>query len=275
MRLRLTCSSKASRSERWNRPRMTRIGRMIADRTGTRNPRKSAASAKSAVYSSIILRRCRTVAATGRMEDFMRLVTYQDGAGVHVGALRGDAVVALDSVAPDMLALIDQGAAGLAAAQAVLASAESSQPLANVTLLAPIPRPRQNVVCVGLNYVAHAIESDRARGREPKLPTRPVFFTKAVTAVAGPHSDFLLDPAVTEQLDYEAEAGLRHRAERQEHCPQRGAGLRLRLHRGQRHLGARSAERPPAVLQGQEPGRELSPRPVHRHCRRDPGPQVR
>jgi hypothetical protein len=58
------------------------------------------------------------------MEDFMRLVTYQDGAGVHVGALRGDAVVALDSVAPDMLALIDQGAAGLAAAQAALAGAE-------------------------------------------------------------------------------------------------------------------------------------------------------
>ena len=135
----------------------------------------------------------------------MRLVTYQDGAGVHVGALRGDAVVALDSVAPDMLALIDQGAAGLAAAQTVLASAESSQPLADVTLLAPNPRPRQNVVCVGLNYVAHAIESDRARGREPKLPTRPVFFTKAVTAVSGPHSDFLLDPAVTQQLDYEAE----------------------------------------------------------------------
>jgi 2-keto-4-pentenoate hydratase/2-oxohepta-3-ene-1,7-dioic acid hydratase in catechol pathway len=135
----------------------------------------------------------------------MRLVTYQDATGVHVGALRGAAVVALDSVAPDMLALIDQGAAGLAAAAAVLANAAEAQPLAVVTLLAPIPRPRQNVICVGMNYVAHAIESDRARGREPKLPTRPVFFTKAVTTVVGPDVDFVLDPAVTRELDYEAE----------------------------------------------------------------------
>ena len=51
----------------------------------------------------------------------MRLVTYQDLTGVHVGALRGDVVVALDSIASDMLALIDQGAAGLAAAASVLA----------------------------------------------------------------------------------------------------------------------------------------------------------
>ena len=135
----------------------------------------------------------------------MRLVTYQDSSGVHVGALRGAAVVALDSVAPDMLALIDQGAAGLAAAATVLASDAPSQPLAAVTLLAPIPRPRQNVVCVGMNYVAHAIESDRARGREPKLPAVPVFFTKAVTTVVGPDVDFVLDPAVTRELDYEVE----------------------------------------------------------------------
>ncbi len=135
----------------------------------------------------------------------MRLVTYQDSTGRHVGALQGDAVVALDGVAADMLTLIDQGAAGLAAAAAVLASHAPAQPLAAVTLLAPIPRPRQNVICVGMNYVAHAIESDRARGREPKLPAVPVFFTKAVTTVVGPDVDFVLDPAVTRELDYEAE----------------------------------------------------------------------
>ena len=39
----------------------------------------------------------------------MRLVTYHDGGGAHLGALRGDAVVALDAVAPSMLALIDGG----------------------------------------------------------------------------------------------------------------------------------------------------------------------
>jgi 2-keto-4-pentenoate hydratase/2-oxohepta-3-ene-1,7-dioic acid hydratase in catechol pathway len=135
----------------------------------------------------------------------MRLATYRDDRGVHLGAVRGQEVTALDGVAPDMLGLIEAGPAGLAQARAAADAATNWRPLDSVTLLAPIPRPRQNVVCVGLNYVAHAIESDRARGREPKLPAVPVFFTKAVTAVAPPVSDFVLDPQVTEQLDYEAE----------------------------------------------------------------------
>src|ERR1043165_8085777 len=109
----------------------------------------------------------------------MRLVTYHDGSGGHLGALRGDAVVALDAVAPSMLELIDGGPELLAGDKAELERATDTLPLSSVRLLAPIPRPRQNIVCLGMNYVAHAIESDRARGRETKLPEHPVFFTKA------------------------------------------------------------------------------------------------
>lgn len=136
----------------------------------------------------------------------MRLVSFRDDQGVHLGAVRGEQVVALNGVAPDMLGLIETGPAGLAQAAKTAESGDAAwRPLGSVQLLAPIPRPRQNVVCVGLNYVAHAVESDRARGREHKLPSVPVFFTKAVTAVAGPSDDFALDPQATEQLDYEAE----------------------------------------------------------------------
>jgi 2-keto-4-pentenoate hydratase/2-oxohepta-3-ene-1,7-dioic acid hydratase in catechol pathway len=160
----------------------------------------------------------------------MRLVTYHDGSGAHLGALRDDAVVALDAVAPtpdsrtgkvafeyrgeivaldavarDMLALIDGGEQLLEWARAALQRAEIVRELRDVRLLAPIPRPRQNVICLGMNYVAHAIESDRSRGREPKLPEHPVFFTKAVTAVCGPDDEIPLDPRVTTQLDYEVE----------------------------------------------------------------------
>ena len=135
----------------------------------------------------------------------MRLVTYRDADGVHIGALRDDTVVVLDSVAPDMLTLIDSGATALAQAQETLRHAEVVRPLQEVRLMAPIPRPRQNVVCLGMNYVAHAIESDRARGREPKLPEYPVFFTKLPTSVCGPDDDIPLDPRVTKQLDYEVE----------------------------------------------------------------------
>lgn len=135
----------------------------------------------------------------------MRLVTYQDSSGVHLGALRGDAVVVLDTVAPSMLALIDGGPELLERANAELERATKTISLSTVRLLAPIPRPRQNVICLGMNYVAHAIESDRAKGREPKLPEYPVFFTKAVTSVCGPEDEIPLDPRVTSELDYEVE----------------------------------------------------------------------
>lgn len=134
----------------------------------------------------------------------MRLVTYQDSQGVQIGVWREDGIVSLASVAPDMLALIDGGAAALARASEVAASG-TAVPVASVKLLAPIPRPRQNVVCLGMNYVAHAIESDRARGREPRLPQFPVFFTKMPTCVCGPDDEIPLDPRVTTQLDYEVE----------------------------------------------------------------------
>jgi 2-keto-4-pentenoate hydratase/2-oxohepta-3-ene-1,7-dioic acid hydratase in catechol pathway len=132
----------------------------------------------------------------------MRLVTYRHGTHVHLGTVRGDEVVALDAIAPDMLSLIDAGPEALARAAAAQGA---GTPLSAVQLLAPIPRPRQNIVCLGMNYVAHAIESDRARGREPKLPEFPVFFSKIVSSVCGPEDGVPLDPNVTSQLDYEVE----------------------------------------------------------------------
>ncbi len=136
----------------------------------------------------------------------MRLVTYQDARGAHIGALRDEAVVvALDSLASTMLALIEGGPDVLQAAHNVVARATTAQPLSEVQLLAPIPRPRQNIICLGMNYVEHAYESMRAKGLPPSLPPHPVFFTKAATAVCAPEDDVPLDPHVTAALDYEVE----------------------------------------------------------------------
>lgn len=138
----------------------------------------------------------------------MRLVTFETKSGsVHIGALRANdsEIVVLDSVAPSMLALIEGGEAALAQARAVVAAAAQVVARADVRLLSPIPRPKQNVMCLGMNYVAHAIESDLARGREPKLPEFPVFFTKALNTVCGDGDEVPLDPNVTSELDYEVE----------------------------------------------------------------------
>jgi len=72
----------------------------------------------------------------------------------------------------------------------------------------PLLRPSKNIFCLGLNYVNHAIESAVARGRDPKIPQSPVFFTKAPTSVNGPFDDIPVDRKVTQQVDWEVELGV-------------------------------------------------------------------
>jgi 2-keto-4-pentenoate hydratase/2-oxohepta-3-ene-1,7-dioic acid hydratase in catechol pathway len=72
-------------------------------------------------------------------------------------------------------------------------------------LLAPIPRPRKNIFCVGRNYTEHVVEGYRSAGKALELPEVPQFFTKAPTSVLPPDVIFQLDPRVTGKLDYEAE----------------------------------------------------------------------
>jgi 2-keto-4-pentenoate hydratase/2-oxohepta-3-ene-1,7-dioic acid hydratase in catechol pathway len=74
---------------------------------------------------------------------------------------------------------------------------ERAWPLADVQLLAPIPRPGK-VICVGLNYRDHAEESNMA------IPTSPVLFTKFANAVVADGAPIVL-PAGSTQVDYEAE----------------------------------------------------------------------
>jgi 2-keto-4-pentenoate hydratase/2-oxohepta-3-ene-1,7-dioic acid hydratase in catechol pathway len=83
------------------------------------------------------------------------------------------------------------------------------QPLDTITLRAPIPEPRRDLFCVGKNYREHAVEFSRsgydAAGRSEELPTHPVVFAKATTAVTGPYADIDPHPGVTGEIDYEAE----------------------------------------------------------------------
>jgi len=97
---------------------------------------------------------------------------------------------------PHALAFVrDLGGDALAGARQIAPAAVV--PLADIRLLAPVPRPGK-VICIGLNYKDHAAESKMA------LPTSPVTFSKYPTAVTHPASPVYL-PAATHQGDYEAE----------------------------------------------------------------------
>ena len=77
--------------------------------------------------------------------------------------------------------------------------------LANVTLLAPIPRPRKNIFGIGLNYLDHVTESAQALDTSADLPRQPVIFSKPPTAVIGPGEPIPHDAEITQQLDWEVE----------------------------------------------------------------------
>jgi 2-keto-4-pentenoate hydratase/2-oxohepta-3-ene-1,7-dioic acid hydratase in catechol pathway len=142
-----------------------------------------------------------------------KLATFSDAKGARVGAVLEDGrvvdlVAAGVAAAADMIGLIEAGPAALAAARQAAASPPAAAVLAagGVTLLAPIPRPRRNVFCVGRNYMDHVAEGDRTRGiTQSELPKYPQFFTKAPEAVIGPGAPIPAHLGVTEWLDYEVE----------------------------------------------------------------------
>jgi 2-keto-4-pentenoate hydratase/2-oxohepta-3-ene-1,7-dioic acid hydratase in catechol pathway len=141
----------------------------------------------------------------------MRVVRYLRGGVPRTGALVGDEVVDLLDAAPlgtapallaalsdttRLIAAADEGARVIRAALAK-APAAARMPLAKTRLLAPI-QPAL-ILCSGENYWDHREEKPEVTRKDPE------FFLKTGLGVIGPGDDIVLDPAVTQKLDYETE----------------------------------------------------------------------
>ena len=120
----------------------------------------------------------------------MRLATFLTPAGPvpRAGEVRGDRIVAFSSgTVRDRLASDD------------LTPADGEEhALADVALLAPVPRPRA-IFGIGLNYAAHAAE----QGKEP--PKQPMVFMKLPSSSVSPGGTVEVPAAAGRRLDYEAE----------------------------------------------------------------------
>lgn len=119
----------------------------------------------------------------------MRLVTFQ---AAPESAPQAGIVTADDRViglGVDMLSAIASGHPP--------ASAGPSFDLAEVELIAPIPRPPK-FICVGLNYRDHAREAGM------DIPSVPTIFNKFTNVVIGPGAPIVL-PRISTRPDYEAE----------------------------------------------------------------------
>lgn len=140
----------------------------------------------------------------------MKLVTFRrtkDGAE-ELGLLRPDETVLplreLGYAWPTMNDLIR--CVSEAELSALVRVEGTGLPLAEVTLLAPIPCPMQDILCLGLNYTEHAEE---AHGYSSEAFTAekayPVFFSKRANYCQGSGAPIQAHADLTEKLDYENE----------------------------------------------------------------------
>ena len=153
----------------------------------------------------------------------MRLITFRPARGgaprlgvvlesehvLDIGEAAKRARQRLPFDAADMVSLIASGKTGLAAVRKLGKHfIGKSVALSAVRLMAPIPRPRKNVFCVGWNYVDHFEEGAKARPHVQEMPSHPAFFTKVSTTVSGPYDPIPLHAGVTQKLDWEVELGV-------------------------------------------------------------------
>src|ERR671922_754263 len=130
----------------------------------------------------------------------MRLVSFETPAGPLAALLRdgrvydiwGDAFSGVPHEERTILALLQGGLLS-----EVTAVEDDGVPVEGVELLPPIGQPVK-IICIGLNYRAHAEEG----GHDP--PETPTFFAKWGNALASPGGTVKL-PGWTEKVDYEAE----------------------------------------------------------------------
>ena len=141
----------------------------------------------------------------------MKLAAYQYKSDQYVGVVSDD----LQTVTPYQLS---QEAAQRGALSIIEMMAESQtlpamgQAVAfkDVCLLAPIPKPRRNIFCVGKNYLDHVKEIKdsklgEAQGSMANLPKHPVVFSKVPETVIASRMGIDSHPAATQEMDYEAE----------------------------------------------------------------------
>jgi 2-keto-4-pentenoate hydratase/2-oxohepta-3-ene-1,7-dioic acid hydratase in catechol pathway len=127
----------------------------------------------------------------------MKLVTFRHDNHVQPGVVLGHEVFGVGAAGfQSVLEIVEGGPDALKRVKTAIETAPAFQ-LASVKLLAPMPRPPK-IICIGLNYRDHAIES------KLEIPKIPVVFSKYPSVTIGPGDSIVL-PKNSVKPDYEAE----------------------------------------------------------------------
>lgn len=150
----------------------------------------------------------------------MKLLTYKtENTEPRLGFLHNNQIIDMEDFGDisnfplpnDMLELIDMGFEIIAEITELVAETpenffeEIAYELDEVTFLAPIEKPRKNIIGIGLNYTEHVAESARTLDTTGKLPQKPIIFSKPPTTVTATNTEIIKNTKLTEQLDWEVE----------------------------------------------------------------------
>jgi len=147
----------------------------------------------------------------------MKLVSFRRGGKQRIGAITEDGTEVVDFAiaAPrlptDMSSFIEGGDKALAAGAKAMTTRKKDAriPYKRAKIIAPIPAPRRNIICVGKNYYEHAKEFDasgfNATAGADAIPADPIIFSKANTTVCGPGDEIPSYLDHSKSTDYEVE----------------------------------------------------------------------
>lgn len=134
----------------------------------------------------------------------MKLLTYQYDGKMQVGVLSEDGTLVYPTSYSDMGMLIEELTAG--ELKKLMANREGGVPFSQIVKCAPIPQPKQDIICLGINYLDHAEESARYK-KEAFGGERPfaIYFSKRVGEAVPDGGIIPAHEGFVDSLDYEAE----------------------------------------------------------------------
>lgn len=141
----------------------------------------------------------------------MKLLTCLIDGAEQVAVLVGEEVVPVQKIGypfasmNDLIRETDRQALREMENRALAVPASARMPLSTVRLTAPIPHPVRDVVCMGLNYKAHADEMADALKEQRTERVWPIFFGKAVDRCRGTGEEIPLHEDFVSTMDYECE----------------------------------------------------------------------
>jgi len=148
----------------------------------------------------------------------MKFLTYRHNDKIELGVIHNEMwVIPLkeiyrsigETVPTDMNALVDSLRPNdVPLFQKLLLEMEIKIPLEEVDILAPIQNPRRSVICLGKNYLDHALETMGLPGGTETIPEYPIYFTKVASPAVGHKTTVSAHTALTDSVDYEVELAI-------------------------------------------------------------------